>query len=78
MWTKKNLSKEQNELNMKHDWYWKEFDKFSTLTKEIITNYTKDCNINDLAQTPPYLSFSLTYSCNLACDMCFQYDRKKI
>ncbi len=77
MWTDKNLTKQQNEFNKKHKWYWTEFEKFSVATKNIISSYKSKDDLNFMAKTPPYLSFSLTYDCNLKCKMCFQYNREK-
>jgi len=77
MWTKKNLTEQQNEFNKKHGWYWQEFNKFSTTTDKIISDYLSDKKPLVSAQFPPYLSFSLTYNCNLKCKMCFQYNRIK-
>ncbi len=76
MWTKEFLSEEQLAFYKLHPWYYQEFEKFSIHTKEIIESY-KNGNLKNDNRLPPYIGISLTYKCNLHCQMCFQNDRTK-
>lgn len=74
MWTKKFLTEAQNYHYRKYEWFWNEFNKFSERTSNLIASSDKD---EVYKQYPAYISFSLTYKCNLACPMCFQFDRPR-